>query len=121
MPDAGSIDNEHGEEMTVIHPMTGRAGRRTRLSRAGRALVSVPSRGVVGLLRLYQRVVSPLYGPSCRFYPSCSQYALLAVQRHGVVRGFRLAMWRLVRCNPWNLGGVDDVPPGRESTHSGHH
>jgi len=87
----------------------------------GRALVSVPARAVVALLWLYQRFVSPLYGSTCRFYPSCSQYALLAVQRHGVVRGVRLAAWRLLRCNPWNHGGVDDVPPGRESAHSGHH
>lgn len=81
----------------------------------------IPSLVVVTLLRLYQRVVSPLYGSTCRFYPSCSHYALLAVQRHGVVRGARLAAWRLLRCNPWNPGGVDDVPPGRESVHSGHH
>jgi putative membrane protein insertion efficiency factor len=69
---------------------------------------------VVGaLLRLYQRVISPLYPPSCRFYPSCSQYALIAVERHGVLRGAALAGWRLLRCNPWNPGGVDDVPPAR--------
>jgi uncharacterized protein len=72
-----------------------------------------PRRVVVGLLRLYQRVVSPMYGPTCRFYPSCSQYALVAVERHGVLRGTRLAAWRLLRCNPWNPGGVDDVPPVR--------
>lgn len=86
-----------------------------------RALASLPASVVVVLLRLYQRLVSPLYGPSCRFYPSCSQYALLAVQRHGVLRGTRLAAWRLLRCNPWNPGGVDDVPPGSREVCSEHH
>jgi len=95
--------------VTVIHPMIGRP---LDFARFGRIVVSFPARVVVVLLRGYQRFVSPLYGPSCRFYPSCSQYALLAVQRHGVVRGARLAAWRLLRCNPWNPGGVDDVPPG---------
>ena len=88
-----------------------------RLRRAAHELVRLPSRGVVALLRLYQLVVSPLYGSTCRFYPSCSQYALLSVQRHGVVRGAGLAAWRLLRCNPWNPGGVDDVPPGRAHQH----
>jgi putative membrane protein insertion efficiency factor len=83
-----------------------------------------PRRVVGALLRLYQQVVSPLYPPSCRFYPSCSQYALVAVERHGVVRGAGLAAWRLLRCNPWNAGGVDDVPPARvkdEARTSHHH
>jgi putative membrane protein insertion efficiency factor len=93
----------------------------SRVSRGARLLVSLPSRAVVALLRLYQLVVSPLYGSTCRFYPSCSQYALLSVQRHGVIRGARLAAWRLLRCNPWNPGGVDDVPPGKESPHAAHH
>lgn len=80
-----------------------------------RGLLSFPRRVVVWVLRLYQRVISPLYGPSCRFYPSCSSYAVLAITRHGVIRGSGLAAWRLLRCNPWNSGGVDDVPPGRRS------
>jgi len=82
-------------------------GARTVLS----TVVAAPRRLVVAVLRLYQLVVSPLYGPTCRFYPSCSQYALVAVERHGVLRGAALAGWRLLRCNPWNAGGVDDVPP----------
>ena len=91
-----------------------------------RGAASVPRRVVTGLLRVYQGVVSPLYPPSCRFYPSCSQYALVAVERHGVVRGAALAGWRLLRCNPWNAGGVDDVPPVRVkdahgSTHDHQH
>jgi uncharacterized protein len=93
----------------------------TSRSAAG-TLSALPRRVVVGLLRLYQRVVSPLYGPTCRFYPSCSQYALVAVERHGVVRGSALAGWRLLRCNPWNAGGIDDVPPvtGQDEPRTAH-
>ena len=74
-------------------------------------IMQAPRLLVVLLLRLYRAVISPLYGPTCRFYPSCSAYALVAVERHGVVRGGWLAVRRLVRCNPWNPGGVDPVPP----------
>ena len=68
---------------------------------------------VVLPIRAYQLFVSPLLGPRCRFYPSCSSYAVDAVLQHGVLRGIALAGWRLLRCNPWNLGGVDPVPPPR--------
>ena len=64
----------------------------------------------VAPIRLYQRWISPLLGPRCRYYPSCSAYAVEAVQRHGVLRGFLLAGWRLLRCNPFSPGGVDHVP-----------
>jgi len=62
------------------------------------------------LIRLYQLAVSPLLGPCCRFYPSCSQYALVAVQRFGLLRGSWLALRRIGRCHPWHPGGVDPVP-----------
>jgi len=81
------------------------------IRRAVFLLIGVPRRVVVLGLRLYRLVVSPLYGPTCRFYPSCSEYALIAVDRHGVVRGGWLAVRRLLRCHPWNPGGVDPVPP----------
>jgi hypothetical protein len=58
----------------------------------------------------YQRTISPLLGPNCRYYPSCSQYAKEAVLKYGVRRGVALAVRRIVRCNPWNPGGVDFVP-----------
>lgn len=61
-------------------------------------------------IRAYQRVISPLTPPSCRLYPSCSAYAVESIEVHGAVKGFVLASWRLVRCNPWNRGGVDPVP-----------
>jgi len=62
------------------------------------------------LIRAYQLGISPLLGARCRFYPSCSQYAKEAVLKHGVLRGVHLAARRIVRCNPWNPGGVDFVP-----------
>ena len=65
---------------------------------------------LLGALRAYQLVISPMTGPTCRFYPSCSQYAVIAVREHGAVRGTGYAIWRVLRCNPWNLGGIDDVP-----------
>ncbi|WP_413451698.1 membrane protein insertion efficiency factor YidD [Georgenia phoenicis] len=68
-------------------------------------------RGLALLVRGYQLVVSPWFGPSCRYYPSCSAYAVTALRRHGAVRGLVLAGWRLLRCNPWSRGGVDHVPP----------
>jgi putative membrane protein insertion efficiency factor len=62
------------------------------------------------LIRTYRFVVSPLIGPCCRFYPSCSQYALIALERHGLAKGSWLIIRRLVRCHPWHPGGFDPVP-----------
>jgi len=58
-------------------------------------------------IRAYQLLVSPLLGRRCKYYPSCSEYAVRAVREYGVVRGVILAGWRLARCNPWSRGGVD--------------
>jgi putative membrane protein insertion efficiency factor len=68
---------------------------------------------VVLPIRAYQRLVSPLLGPRCKYYPSCSEYAAQAVERYGILRGLVLAVWRLLRCNPWSLGGVDRVEDQR--------
>jgi len=65
---------------------------------------------LIPALRLYQRLISPLLGPRCRFSPSCSQYAIEAIEKHGAVRGLALAVRRLVRCGPWTAGGFDPVP-----------
>jgi uncharacterized protein len=62
------------------------------------------------LVKAYQLLISPLTGASCRFYPSCSAYALTALERYGLVRGTWLTVRRLLRCHPWNPGGVDHVP-----------
>jgi putative membrane protein insertion efficiency factor len=60
-------------------------------------------------VRVYRRVVSPLLAPRCKYHPTCSQYALDALRDYGFVRGTTLAVWRLLRCNPWSHGGVDYV------------
>lgn len=65
---------------------------------------------LMGLVRFYRRFISPLKRPTCRFYPSCSAYALEALQKHGAVKGSGLAIWRVLRCNPFNPGGYDPVP-----------
>ena len=65
---------------------------------------------LIGGIRLYQRFVSPLLGPTCRYHPSCSAYALGAVRTHGPVKGSLLTVGRLARCNPWSRGGIDHVP-----------
>ncbi len=62
----------------------------------------------------YQYLLSPLMQPCCRFYPSCSQYALLAIQHHGVVKGLWLACRRLLKCHPWSEGGFDPILPNKE-------
>jgi|SRR5450631_4854808 len=71
------------------------------------AKVAAPA---IWLIRAYQLVLSPMHPPSCRFYPSCSAYALTAIERFGIFRGSWLAARRLLRCHPWNPGGVDHVP-----------
>ena len=76
------------------------------------------------LVRLYQLLISPLLLPSCRFLPSCSDYAIEAIEQHGALRGVGLALWRLARCHPWGGSGYDPVPdPGGRHlprTSSGH-
>ena len=65
---------------------------------------------VVLLIRLYQYAISPWLGPRCRFSPTCSSFAIEALEKHGLMRGGWLAMRRLLRCNPWHTGGYDPVP-----------
>ena len=73
-------------------------------------ILALPSRGMLLLIRGYQRVISPALPASCRFYPSCSQYAIEAITRHGALQGSWLAARRLARCHPVHPGGVDPVP-----------
>ncbi len=65
---------------------------------------------ILALIRFYQRYISPGLPPSCRFYPTCSQYTYQAVERYGVVKGGWLGIKRILRCQPWNPGGYDPVP-----------
>jgi uncharacterized protein len=65
-------------------------------------------------IRAYSRLISPALPARCKYYPTCSAYAEEAIRRHGVIRGGALAAWRIVRCNPFSHGGVDEVPPRRE-------
>jgi uncharacterized protein len=64
---------------------------------------------LVAPIRVYQRAISPALPARCKYHPSCSEYAVQAVRRYGVLRGVVLAGWRLLRCNPWSHGGVDFV------------
>ncbi|MBA2291495.1 MAG: membrane protein insertion efficiency factor YidD [Gemmatimonadales bacterium] len=70
----------------------------------------VPARFLALVIRGYQRFISPALPPACRFSPTCSQYALEAITRHGALRGAWLGLRRIARCHPWNPGGYDPVP-----------
>jgi putative membrane protein insertion efficiency factor len=65
---------------------------------------------VVLPIKLYQIFISPIFPKSCRFYPTCSQYAIEAIEKRGIFVGFLLAIWRILRCNPFSKGGIDYVP-----------
>jgi hypothetical protein len=68
---------------------------------------------LIAPIRLYQRWISPACAPRCRYYPTCSAYAVEAIRELGVVRGVVLAVWRVLRCNPWSHGGYDPVSAQR--------
>jgi putative membrane protein insertion efficiency factor len=80
------------------------------MNRTLRTITLLPRNACVVVLRAYRAVISPLYGEVCRYHPSCSRYALEAIQQYGVVRGSAMGAWRIARCNPWATGGIDDVP-----------
>ncbi len=69
---------------------------------------------LMGIIRFYQLVLSPFMASNCRFYPTCSHYALEAVEKHGALKGSWLAVRRIGRCNPWHEGGIDLVPEPRK-------
>ncbi|HIC87583.1 MAG TPA: membrane protein insertion efficiency factor YidD [Aquificae bacterium] len=62
---------------------------------------------LISLIKLYQKYISPLKGRSCRFYPTCSEYAILALKKYGIFKGCLKIIWRLIRCNPFSKGGID--------------
>ncbi|MCT6879989.1 MAG: membrane protein insertion efficiency factor YidD [Commensalibacter sp.] len=65
---------------------------------------------LIALISAYQLILRPVFGGSCRFIPSCSEYTKEAISRHGALKGIGLGVWRILRCNPWNAGGYDPVP-----------
>lgn len=67
-------------------------------------------RAALATIGFYQRWISPLFPPTCRFHPSCSQYTYEAIAKYGLLKGGALGLWRLLRCNPYNKGGFDYVP-----------
>jgi putative membrane protein insertion efficiency factor len=77
-------------------------------ARRARTVVLLP-------IRAYQKLISPMLGQHCKYHPSCSAYAVQAIQRFGILRGLVLAGWRLLRCNPWSRGGYDPVEQQRLS------
>lgn len=73
--------------------------------------MSILSAAAIGAVHVYQWTLRPMIGANCRFHPGCSDYALEALRCHGAARGGYLAAQRVLRCNPWNAGGFDPVPP----------
>ena len=73
--------------------------------------MALPGRALVGAIRLYRLLLSPWLGNACRFEPTCSVYAIVAIERHGAAAGSALAARRILRCHPWCAGGHDPVPP----------
>jgi putative membrane protein insertion efficiency factor len=73
-------------------------------------LLTIPARFAIGCIRQYKRLISPLLGDVCRFYPSCADYAMAVFESHGLNRGGWLALKRLSRCHPYSAGGIDEPP-----------
>ena len=78
-------------------------------SRAAGAVTRIPAHAGIGLVWLYRVTLGALFPTTCKYHPSCSEYAVQALRRHGLVKGSVLAGWRLLRCNPWSHGGFDPV------------
>lgn len=95
--------------------MTGVA--RPSARRLGTWLLLAPRNLLIAIMQVYRRVVSPTYGDVCKYYPSCSAYAVGALQQHGAAGGVARTAARLARCHPWAVGGVDDVVPRRGFAH----
>lgn len=75
-------------------------------------------RVLLAMLRFYKRSISPLLPPACKYTPTCSEYAMEAIQKHGVIKGVGLAIWRILRCNPFAKGGYDPVPEPKKHKES---
>ena len=90
-----------------LRPHSSRPSLRSGVRRAIDLFWSSPRYAAIALIWIYRWTVSPLLGNRCKYYPSCSQYALDALREYGFLKGSVLAGWRLLRCNPWSHGGVD--------------
>ena len=90
-----------------LRPHSSRPSLRSGVRRAIDLFWSSPRYAAIALIWIYRCTVSPLLGNRCKYYPSCSQYALDALREYGLLKGSVLAGWRLLRCNPWSHGGVD--------------
>ncbi len=106
------IDTEEEEEERIPcedENESGKENNKEEEEEGKKEVGSLMRRVVIAFLKFWRVFVSPLYPPSCRFYPTCSEYAILAVEKYGVFKGLSKALWRVIRCNPWSRGGVD--PP----------
>ncbi len=84
------------------------------------SLLRLPKMALIALIKGYQKGISPLLGPSCRFTPTCSHYAIEAINRFGIVKGCWLASKRILKCHPLHAGGDDPVPAKPNATHTQH-
>jgi putative membrane protein insertion efficiency factor len=80
-------------------------------------MTSLPAKLLIAPIRFYQRFITPYTPATCRYYPTCSAYAVTALRTHGAVIGTGLTIWRLLRCNPWSSGGIDHVPAKGQLRH----
>src|SRR6478735_4782854 len=80
-------------------------------------MTSLPAKLLIAPIRFYQRFITPYTPATCRYYPTCSAYAVPALRMHGAVIGTGLTIWRLLRCNPWSSGGIDHVPAKGQLRH----
>ncbi len=81
-----------------------------RIQNYGRLIDGLVAKIIVPIIKVYRTFISPILPPSCRFYPSCSSYAIEAYRKHGFIKGTFLAAFRIVKCNPFHHGGFDPVP-----------
>ena len=105
-----------GRDATRARDFTALQARSPARAGQGRRAMTPAAHVAIGAVRVYQWTIRPVIGANCRFWPSCSDYAIEALRTHGAVRGSGLAARRILRCNPWHEGGYDPVPPRARAT-----